>query len=77
MEVSKSEIHILNMRRAEEINEFEKMLKITQSPNEKQDWYCLEMDWYLQWKAFVTNDQTEKTISKSKVRNSENKEIGI
>ena len=32
------------------------------------------MEWYLQWKAFVTNDITEKT--KNIIRQSENKEIG-
>ena len=67
-------MEILAKRREEEISEFEKLLKIKTLNKEKTKWYCLEMEWYLQWKAFVTNDITEKT--KNIIRQSENKEIG-
>jgi len=76
MEVTEDEIKILNMRRNEEIKEFEKMHKILPSPKEKSKFYCVEMEWYLQWKAFVLNDQSEKNITKNKLRISQNKDIG-
>jgi len=44
MEVTEDEIKILNMRRNEDIKEFEKMHKILPSPKEKSKFYCVEMD---------------------------------
>ncbi len=76
MKITNTELKILKMRRAEEISEFEKLLKVMPSPKEKCKLYCLEMEWYLQWKAFVMNDQSEKIIIRNRLRISENPEIG-
>ena len=40
------------------------------------EYYCLDIEWYFQWKAYVFNDISEKNILRSKMRISENSKIG-
>ena len=39
--------------------------------------YVVELEWFLLWKCFVTNDLTDKNLSNNKKKISINKNIGI
>jgi hypothetical protein len=71
---TKSEMQFLHQRRKQEIKEFQALYK----KNEKTEFYfVLDIEWFLLWKCFVTNDLTEKYIPNVKKRISVNKNIGI
>lgn len=67
---------LLIIRRKEECKEFhEKNNNTNKSLNEKQ--YIVDIDWFLHWKCFVTNDLTEKYLPNNEKRISSNNKIGI
>jgi hypothetical protein len=71
---TKSEMLFLHQRRKQEIKEFQALYK----KNIKTDfYYVVDIEWFLVWKCFVTNDTTEKYIANAKKRISVNKSIGI
>jgi hypothetical protein len=65
---------MLNQRRREECKEFQENIKNVDSEDK---FYALDIDWYLQWKCFVTNDMTDKTLNNTKKKISPNKNIGV
>ena len=62
------------IRRKEECKEFHEKYNY-KSLNDKQ--YIIDIDWFLNWKCFVTNDLTEKYLPDSEKLFSTNNKIGI
>lgn len=73
LKVSKEELNFLNNRRKHEIKLFQNDL----NTNNKGKYYIIDTNWFLQWKCFVTNDLSDKYISNSNKKISENKIIGV
>ena len=76
----------MQMRKKIEVKEFQEIYKkrtltsgITQlDDNSEAKFYCaLDLEWFLIWKCFVTNDMTDKYVSNSKKSISQNKSIGV
>ena len=79
MSVTKEELTALANRREAEILEFEftlQQMKTKVIMSQFDEYYCLDIEWYFQWKAYVFNDISEKNILRSKMRISENSKIG-
>lgn len=74
MEVSTEEINQLISRKNEECKIFANYLNEQYIEDIS---YVLEMEWFLNWKCFVTNDITEKYLSNSKKNLSINNLIGV
>ena len=64
----------LNSRRKHEIKAFQEFLKAECS---NKTTYALDINWFLEWKCFVTNDLTEKYIKNTSKKISDNKIIGV
>jgi len=62
------------MRRKEECREFHEKFN-HKTLNDKQ--YLIDIEWFLNWKCFVTNDLTEKFLLNSKKSISINQNIGV
>lgn len=45
--------------------------------NTSSNLFVVELEWFMQWKCFVMNDQSEKLLPNSKKKNSVNKLIGV
>lgn len=71
--VSKENLQILNQRRKIESRLFQENLK--ENENCKY-FYAVDIEWFLNWKSFVTNDMSEKNLSNYKKNISTNKLIG-
>ncbi len=67
------EIKIFNQIKREESKEFQENLKLNNNTN----YYAIDLEWFLQWKCYVTNDMTEKQLPNSKKRISSNKSVGV
>ena len=77
MEATEDEIQLLHKKREAEVIEFEKTLQEMKMAQSQIDWfYCLDTEWYFQWKAYVLNDTSESKIKKCILRISQNPEIG-
>lgn len=73
-ETTKDEIQTIALRRKQEVKEFQELYK----KNTKTECnYLIDLEWFLLWKCFVTNDMSDKYVSNSKKRISPNKSIGI
>lgn len=72
-EVTKEEIDQLILRKKEECRIFQENLKIV----EEETLYAIDMEWFLLWKCFVTNDKSEKYLPNSKKKISINSSIGV
>ncbi len=73
--ISKNELIELNNRRKHEIKVFKTLSK---KDNTKGKYvYAINLEWFLEWKCFVTNDLSDKLIHNSKKRISDNKLIGV
>jgi hypothetical protein len=73
--ISKNELIELNNRRKHEIKVFKTLSK---KDNTKGKYvYAINLEWFLEWKCFVTNDLSDKLISNYKKRISDNKLIGV
>ncbi len=72
MNAPKEEIDLLNLKRKSEGKEFQENLKFTSN-----NFYALDLEWFLQWKSYVMNDFSEKNLPNNKKRISLNKEIGV
>jgi hypothetical protein len=77
MDVTKDEISYLTLRRKQETKAFQELYQIKPLKDEKNYYYAIDIEWFLLWKAFVTNDLSDKHISNSKKRISANKRIGV
>jgi hypothetical protein len=88
-QISKDELLILKSRRKQEIKIFQEILNSNNTHDENsrnlnknknscsEKFYAINMEWFLLWKCFVTNDLSEKILSNSKKRISLNKGIGV
>lgn len=45
--------------------------------NTESKYYVVHIEWFLQWKCYVINDQSEKFFTNNKKRISSSKEIGV
>jgi hypothetical protein len=83
MYTTKEEIQSLSLRRKQEVEEFQQIYKNeNKGSNINKDssiiqFYALDLEWFLLWKCFVTNDVTDKYISNSKKRICPNKSVGV
>jgi hypothetical protein len=73
-EITKEELKFFNARKKQEVAEFQKLYKNT---NNSKEFYAIDIEWFLFWKCYVTNDQTAKYISNSKKGISIHKSIGV
>ena len=73
--ISKNELIELNNRRKHEIKVFKTLSKKDNSKGKYV--YAINLEWFLEWKCFVTNDLSDKLIHNSKKRISDNKLIGV
>lgn len=63
------------MRRKEECKIFQEKLKPSFENEERL--YAIEVEWFLNWKCFATNDLSDKYLSNSKKKISPNYNIGV
>ena len=68
--ISKNELIELNNRRKHEIKVFKTLSKKDNSKGKYV--YAINLEWFLEWKCFVTNDLSDKLIINSKKRISDN-----
>lgn len=74
LSVTGNEITFLNKRRKEEGKNFQELFKTASAYNK---FYVIDIEWFLNWKCFISNDITEKNLANSKKKISSNKNIGI
>jgi len=71
------DLKLLILRRKTESKMFQDFIKETESMlSEGKHFYVIEIEWFLLWKCFVTNDLSEKNLSNNKKKISINKSIG-
>jgi len=73
-EVDINEIEQLILKRKEECRIFQEKLN---DVDKSDKLYAIDLEWFLLWKCFVTNDLTEKYIPNSKKKISHNLNIGV
>jgi len=77
LEITEDELKSFEKRRELEIIEFQHTLQeMKKFRNWFVEYYCLDIEWYFQWKAYLFNDISEKNILKNKLRISQNPKIG-
>lgn len=88
-QITKDELFTLKSRRKQEIKIFQEILNSKNCHDENsrnlnrnkntctEKFYAINMEWFLLWKCFVTNDMSEKILSNSKKNISLNKAIGV
>ena len=74
LNLSGAEISILNKRRKDEGKNFQELFKTSSTVNK---FYVIDIEWFLNWKSFISNDITEKSLANSKKKISPNKNIGV
>jgi len=74
LNVSAADITFLNKRRKEEGKNFQELFK---SPSSQGKFYVIEIEWFLNWKCFISNDTTDKILLNNKKKISVNKNIGV
>ena len=73
-QASAQDIDLLIVRRKEECREFHEKFN-NKVLNDKE--YIIDIEWFLNWKCFVTNDLTERFLSNNKKLISTNNNIGV
>jgi hypothetical protein len=63
------------LRRKEESRDFQENIKLNSQA--QSNFFVVDLEWFLQWKCFIMNDQSEKPLPNSKKRISSNKSIGV
>jgi len=74
LSVNATDVSCLNKRRKDEGKNFQELFK-TNTNNNK--FYVIDIEWFLNWKCFISNDITEKNLPNSKKKISPNKSIGV
>lgn len=77
---SKEEINLYNQRKKIEVKDFQQIYSKKIDPinnNISTKYYAVDLEWFLTWKCYVTNDLTEKYVANNKKRISPNKLIGL
>lgn len=75
--ISSDNLKLLVLRRKTESKMFQDFIKESDILlSQGKPFYVLEIEWFLLWKCFVTNDLTEKNLSNHKKKISINKLIG-
>ena len=72
--LTSNDIKLLNQRRKEEAIEFQSLFK---QSSESGKYYAIDIEWYLQWKCFVTNDLSDKFMDNKRKRISPLKAVGV
>jgi len=63
----------LNKRRKDEGKHFQELFRT----NSQNKFYVIDIEWFLNWKSFISNDLGEKYLPNSKKKISSNKSIGV
>jgi hypothetical protein len=72
--VSAADVTFLNKRRKDEGKNFQELFKSNSMINK---FYVIDIEWFLNWKCFISNDNSEKSLSNTKKKISPNKNIGV
>lgn len=72
---SATDIGFLNKRRKDEGKTFQELFKAISTQQNK--FYAIDIEWFLEWKSYVSNDLSEKNLPNSKKKISPNKNIGV
>ena len=67
----------VNMRRKHEYKVYQSLLKRDNDNKKDLFFYAIDTTWFNKWKAFVSNDLSEKIMSNNNKNISENKMIGV
>lgn len=51
--------------------------ELFKNSSNETNFYVIDIEWFLNWKCFVSNDITEKNLTNNKKKISPNKNIGI
>lgn len=74
LNASSADITFLNKRRKDEGKNFQEIFR---TPSAHSKFYVIDIEWFLNWKCFISNDITEKSLANSKKKISANKNIGV
>ncbi len=74
LNVGAADVTFLNKRRKDEGKTFQELFKTSSNQNK---FYVIDIEWFLSWKCFISNDTTEKNLANSKKKISPNKNIGV
>jgi len=74
LEATNNDIDSLIMRRKQECKQFHELFNAESLSNKL---YMINLEWFLEWKCFVTNDLSEKYLVNDKKNISINKTIGV
>jgi len=75
---SSDDLKLLSLRRRTESKMFQDFIKETEVLLlQGRLFYVVEIEWFLLWKCFVTNDLSEKNLTNNKKKISVNKQIGV
>jgi hypothetical protein len=74
LNVSGADITCLNKRRKDEGKNFQELFKTISTQSK---YYVIDIEWFLNWKCFISNDNTEKNLANSKKKISPNKNVGV
>jgi hypothetical protein len=72
--ITSQDITCLNKRRKDEGKYFQELFK---NSNTQNKFYVIDIEWFLNWKSFISNDLGEKYLANSKKKISNNKSIGV
>ena len=76
--ISEDNLKIAILRRKTEAKIFQELIKETDLLiKEGANFYAVDLEWFLLWKCYVTNDSSEKNLTNMKKKFSINKQIGI
>jgi len=78
LKITADNLKLLIQRRKTESKMFQDYIKETDALlSQGKYFYVIDIEWFLLWKCFVTNDLGEKTLSNNKKKISLNKQIGV
>ena len=72
--ITDEDAKFIHARRKEEAGEFQVLLK---QSAQSDKYYVIDIEWYLKWKCFVTNDMTEKYLKKENLPICNAKNVGV
>lgn len=76
--IGKEDLNTAMLRRKIEAKIFQDYIKETEALlKDGEIFFAIDIEWFLLWKCYVTNDATEKNLSNSKKKISVNKQIGV
>lgn len=74
LNIAAADVTFLNKRRKDEGKNFQELFKTSSNQNK---YFVIDIEWFLNWKCFISNDVTEKNLANSKKKISPNKNVGV